>query len=86
MSALLMKMNAHIQAIYLAPSAGAQMEALDHARVNVGTGIGAISGTTTGVGQFGVNVAENTSLTSSGAGSWVPTARRSTWKSPGSTM
>lgn len=34
-----MKLNAHIQAIYLAPSAGAQMQALGHARVNVGSGI-----------------------------------------------
>ena len=39
MSALLMKINAHIQAIYLAPSAGAQMQALNHTRVNVGSGI-----------------------------------------------
>ena len=34
-----MKINAHIQAIYLAPSAGAQMQALNHTRVNVGSGI-----------------------------------------------
>ena len=34
-----MKLNAHIQAIYLAPSAGAQMQALSHARVNNGSGI-----------------------------------------------
>ena len=34
-----MKLNTHIQAIYLASSAGAQMQAVDHARVNVGSGI-----------------------------------------------
>ena len=34
-----MKLNAHIQAIYLAPSAGAQMQALSHAIVNVSSGI-----------------------------------------------
>ena len=39
MSALLMKLNAHIKAIYFAPSAGAQMQAINHARFNAGSGI-----------------------------------------------
>ncbi len=34
-----MKLNAYIQAIYLAPSAGAQMESVDHTRVNSGAGL-----------------------------------------------
>lgn len=34
-----MKLNAHIQAIYLAPSAGAPMQSVDHAQVNAGFGI-----------------------------------------------
>jgi hypothetical protein len=34
-----MKLNAHIQAIYLAPSAGAPMESVEHIRVNAGTGL-----------------------------------------------
>jgi hypothetical protein len=34
-----MKLNAHIQAIYLAPSAGAPMESVANTRVNAGTGI-----------------------------------------------
>ena len=39
MSAILMKMNAHIQAIYFAPTAGAQMQSVSHIRVNAGSGI-----------------------------------------------
>lgn len=39
MSAPLMKTNTYIQAIYLAPSAGAPMQALSQARVNVNSGI-----------------------------------------------
>ena len=39
MSALLMKLNAHIQAIYLAPVAGAQMQTIGQASVNAGSGI-----------------------------------------------
>jgi len=34
-----MKLHAHIQAIYLAPSAGTQMQSVDHIKVNVGSGI-----------------------------------------------
>ncbi len=34
-----MKLNAHIQAIYLAPSAGAQMQSVSHVRVNADSGI-----------------------------------------------
>jgi hypothetical protein len=34
-----MKLNAHIQAIYLAPSAGAQMQSAPHVQVNAGSGI-----------------------------------------------
>jgi hypothetical protein len=34
-----MKINAHIQAIYFAPTAGAQMQSVSHVRVNAGSGI-----------------------------------------------
>ena len=34
-----MSLNAHIQAIYLASTAGAKMEAINHAKVNAGSGI-----------------------------------------------
>jgi MOSC domain-containing protein YiiM len=34
-----MKLNAHIQAIYLAPSAGAQMQSVGHVKVNASSGI-----------------------------------------------
>jgi hypothetical protein len=39
MSTFLMKLNAHIQAIYLAPTAGAQMQSVSHVRVNAESGI-----------------------------------------------
>lgn len=39
MSALPMKLNAYIQAIYLAPTAGAPMQSVDYAQVNIGVGI-----------------------------------------------
>jgi len=39
MQVLLMKLNAHIQAIYLATSAGAQMKSVSHAKVNAGSGL-----------------------------------------------
>ena len=34
-----MSLNAHIQAIYLASTAGAKMQAINHAKVNAGSGI-----------------------------------------------
>ena len=34
-----MSLNAHIQAIYLASSAGAKMQSIDHIKVNAGSGI-----------------------------------------------
>jgi len=39
MSTIRMKLSAHIQAIYLAPSAGAQMQSVSHVRVNADSGI-----------------------------------------------
>ena len=34
-----MKLNAYIQAIYLAPSAGAEMKSVSHAKINAGAGL-----------------------------------------------
>ena len=39
MSIILMKSNTHIQAIFLAPTAGAQMQSVSHVRVNADSGI-----------------------------------------------